>query len=197
MTKRDSFLENYTLEGEILQIFTYPAPVLKKIAEPVTEFDDDLALLAKNMLYTMYNAPGIGLAAPQVGISKRMFVMDIDFSREEVTNAQGVSEVRLGDFKPRVIINPQFSNKQGEIIYEEGCLSVPGIYEKVSRFETVTLEYQDLNGEKHKLDADELLSICLQHENDHLDGIVFIEKLSPLKQSLIKKKFLKRRKERM
>jgi peptide deformylase len=193
---KKSFLDNYTLDGETLEIFTYPAPVLKKIAAPVTEFNQQLETLAKNMLYTMYHAPGIGLAAPQVGVSIRMFVLDIWFEREKITHADGSEEFRLSDFKPMVIVNPLFKNKRGEVIHEEGCLSVPGIYEDVKRAELVTLEYQDLAGVHHELEADELLSICLQHENDHLDGIVFIERLSLLKRQLLEKKFLKQQKKK-
>ena len=182
---------NYKLEGEKLKIFTYPAPVLKKIAEPVKEFNDDLRLLVKNMLFTMYHAPGIGLAAPQVGHSLRLFVMDIDFEREKVLDSNGNTDWNYSNFCPRVFINPVFKNKEGEILYEEGCLSVPGIYEEVKRAEHVIVEYQDLDGTKQTLEADGTLAVCLQHENDHLDGIVFLERLSLLKRQFLTKKFLK------
>jgi peptide deformylase len=144
----------------------------------------------------MYHAPGIGLAAPQVGLSQRFFVIDIQFEREKVTLADGREEYRYFDFNPMVFINPVFKNRTGEVIHEEGCLSVPGVYEDVKRSELVTVEYQDMFGVTHTLDADELLSICLQHENDHLDGIVFIERLSFLKKQLIEKKFLKKQKKK-
>ncbi|TNF31228.1 MAG: peptide deformylase [Deltaproteobacteria bacterium] len=194
METAEDFLKNYQLEGEELTIYTYPAPVLKEVAKPVENFDQELETLIKNMLYTMYQAPGIGLAAPQVGVSKRIFVMDIDFDREEVTNADGTEEYRLSNFNPRVFINPIISNKEGEILYEEGCLSVPGIYEEVKRAEKIHVEYQDVKGNKHTLDADELLSICIQHENDHLDGIVFLERLSMIKRNFLTKKYLKNKK---
>lgn len=193
---KTNFLENYTLEGEKLTIFTYPAPVLKQVAKPVTEFNDELRALVKDMLFTMYHAPGIGLAAPQVGASIRLFVLDIWFDREKITLADGTEEYRLSEFNPMVFINPVFKNKKGEIIHEEGCLSVPGVYEDVKRAEFVTVEFQDMFGNQQSLDADELLSICLQHENDHLDGIVFIERLSMLKRQLIEKKFLKQQKKK-
>lgn len=189
-----SFLDNYKLEGKTLEIFKYPAPVLKKIAKPVTEFNQELKDLARDMLFTMYHAPGIGLAAPQVGVSLRMFVIDIWYEREKVTLHDGSEEYRLSDFQPMVIINPIFKKKEGEFLYEEGCLSVPGIYEEVKRAELVTLEYQDIEGSFHTLEADELLSVCLQHENDHLDGIVFVERLSMLKKQFILKKFAKQNK---
>lgn len=188
---KNNFLENYKLEGEKLQIFTYPAPILKKVAKPVVDFNDELHLLIKNMLFTMYHAPGIGLAAPQVGVSQRLFVLDIWYDREKITHADGTEEFRLSEFNPMVFINPVFKNKSGEIIHEEGCLSVPGIYEDVKRAELVTVEFQDMFGDRHEIEADELLSVCLQHENDHLDGIVFIERLSFLKKQLLEKKFLK------
>ncbi len=191
---KTNFLENYKLEGEKLDIFTYPAPILKKVAKPVTEFNEELHLIIKNMLYTMYQAPGIGLAAPQIGVSLRFFVLDIWYDREKITHADGREEYRLSEFSPMVFINPIFKSKSGEIIHEEGCLSVPGIYEDVKRAEIVTVEFQDMFGVSHEIEADELLSVCLQHENDHLDGIVFIERLSFLKKQLLEKKFLKQKK---
>lgn len=186
-----NFLEDYQLTGQKLDIVTYPSPILKKVASPVEHFNLELEELVKNMLYTMYHAPGIGLAAPQVGKSIRLFVIDIWYNREKITKADGTEEHRLSDFSPMVFINPVFKNKSGEVIHEEGCLSVPGIYEDVKRAELVSIDYQDITGAPQSLDADELLSICLQHENDHLDGIVFIERLSFLKKQLLEKKFLK------
>ncbi len=193
---KNNFLENYKLEGEKLDIFTYPAPILKKVAAPVTEFNEELRSHIKNMLYTMYHAPGVGLAAPQVGLGLRFFVIDVWFNREKVTLADGSEEYRLSDFNPMVFINPVFKKKEGEIIHEEGCLSVPGVYEDVKRAEAVIVEYQDMFGNTQEIEADELLSVCLQHENDHLDGIVFIERLSFLKKQLIEKKFLKNQKKK-
>ena len=187
-------LKDYSLAGEKLNIFTIPAPVLKKVAEPVTEFNDELRLLIKNMLFTMYHAPGIGLAAPQVGVSQRFFVMDIDFDREEIANAEGEEEIRLSHFNPQVFINPVISSASGEIVHEEGCLSVPGIFEEVKRAEHIKVDYQDMFGEHHSIEVDEMLAICIQHENDHLDGIVFLDRLSMLKKNLLTKKFMKKKK---
>ncbi len=188
------FLADYKLEGEKLKIITFPDPVLKKKALPVVTFNEDLALLAKNMLYTMYHAPGVGLAAPQVNKSIRMFVIDVDFDREKITNADDSITYNLSNFSPRVFINPEIIKKEGELIYEEGCLSVPGIYEKVNRFEKIQVKYFDLFGKEQFLDAEGLLSVCIQHETDHLDGIVFIEKLSMLKKTMITKKLIKEKK---
>lgn len=182
---------NYRLEGEALKIFTYPAPVLKQVAKPVTEFNSELRELVKNMLFTMYHAPGIGLAAPQVGKSIRLFVMDIDFEREKILGPDGNTDYKYSNFNPHVFINPVFKNKSGEILYEEGCLSVPGVYEEVKRADHVTVEYFDLNGKPQTLEAEGTLAVCLQHENDHLDGIVFLERLSMLKRQFLTKKFLK------
>lgn len=187
----EKILENYELKGKDLEIVTYPDPVLTTIAKPVQteDFNQELKDLCLNMLYTMYHAPGIGLAAPQIGISKRIFVIDTDFDREEDENDE--ESVFLSNFNPRIFINPEFVTKEGEIVYQEGCLSLPGIYEDVKRFENITLKYQDTDGKHHEISADGLLSICIQHEYDHLEGIVFIDRLSNLKKSFFKKKLMK------
>lgn len=190
----EKLLENYELKGDLLEIHTYPDPVLTKVAEEVTEFNEELKTLCMNMLYTMYHAPGIGLAAPQIGISKRIFVIDTDYKREETEEDSG--EYTLSEFKPRIFINPTFTETDGETTYQEGCLSLPGVYEDVKRFDKITVEYQDTDGNKQKIDADELLSICIQHENDHLNGIVFIDKLSTLKKNFIRKKLIKAKKQK-
>lgn len=180
--------------SKILKIYTYPSPILKKIAEPVEQFDGELESLCYDMLRTMYEAPGIGLAAPQVGISKRIFVMDIEFDRQEKTTASGETEYELVDRNPVVLINPVIKNKEGTFKYEEGCLSLPGIYDEVTRAQKITVEYQDFSGNKHELEAEDLFAVCIQHENDHLDGVVFIERLSMLKKNLFHKKLVKRKK---
>jgi peptide deformylase len=184
-------LENYNLEGEKLSIVTYPDPVLSTVATPVTEFTPDLEQLVKDMLFTMYHAPGIGLAAPQVGVGKRLFVLDVDYDREVITNSAGDDEVRMSNFRPLVLINPIITGTSGTTTYEEGCLSVPGVYEEVKRHKAIHVKYQNLKGETLELEADDMLAICIQHENDHLDGIVFIERLSNLKKNFYKKKMLK------
>ena len=189
----ESLLENYKLEGELLNIHTYPDPILQKKATDVSEFDEELKTLCKNMLYTMYNAPGIGLAAPQVGLSKRIFVIDVEYNREETEEDSG--EFTMSGFKPMVFINPVIKEKKGNTTYQEGCLSIPGIYEDVKRAEDIVVEYKDTDGNSHELEAAELLSICIQHENDHLDGIVFIDRLSTLKKNFFKKKLIKAKKQ--
>ncbi len=184
-------LENYKLSGSELPIFTYPDPVLSKVAEPVTVFNKELEKLVEDMLFTMYHAPGIGLAAPQVGKSIRLFVLDVDYDREVITNAAGKDEVRMSGFNPVVLINPVITGKSGTTTYEEGCLSVPGVYEEVKRHKSVHVKFQNLKGEFQEIEADDMLAICIQHENDHLDGVVFIERLSNLKKNFYKKKMAK------
>lgn len=194
MTANENFLDNYELNGKQLRIFTYPSPVLSKVAEEVTKFDDELRDLCKDMLFTMYKAPGIGLAAPQIGLSKRLFVVDIDFDREEVTNADGSVDTEYSNFNPKVFINPKITTHDGLVKYEEGCLSVPGIFEEVERASSITIEYNDMWGNTHTEELDGLQAICLQHENDHLNGIVFLDRLGTLKKNLLKKKILKQKK---
>lgn len=186
-------ISDYKHEGEKLKIYTFPAPVLKKVAQPVEVFDEELEELCLNMLFTMYKAPGIGLAAPQVGVSKRIFVIDTQFEREKVLTASG-EEYRLTNFSPLIFINPVITEKQGETTQQEGCLSFPGLFEDVKRAENIVVEYQTLKGEKASIEAKDLLSVCIQHENDHLDGIVFLDRLSFLKKNMLTKKFMKKKK---
>lgn len=188
------FTENYTLEGNELPILTYPHPLLKKVATKVERFDQELEQLAKDMIFTMYKAPGIGLAAPQVGKSIRLFVVDTEFDRNEITLPDGTEDFTLSNLHPMIFINPSFKDAEGEIIYEEGCLSLPGIYEEVTRASSITIEYQNLAGEHCSLKAEGTLAVCLQHENDHLDGKVFIDRISFMKRNMIKKKFEKKKK---
>ena len=160
----------------LLPILHYPDPRLKKRAEPVTEVDESIRRLAADMAETMYAAPGIGLAATQVDVHKRVIVIDVTEDRSGLT----------------VLINPEILAKEGEVVSEEGCLSVPGIYEKVKRSERVTVRALNLEGETVEIAAEGLLAVCLQHEIDHLDGKVFVDYLSPLKQSRVKAKLAKR-----
>ena len=190
----DNIIQNYSLTGIKIPIYTYPAPVLKKVAKPVDHFGEDITEFCHNMLYTMYVSRGVGLAAPQVGLSKRFFVMDVDYTREEVKDPgddEKIIDIEYENFCPRIFINPVIEEKSGEILYEEGCLSLPGISEKVKRYESIVVSYQDTNGDKHSLEATGLFSVCIQHEIDHLDGIVFWDRLSPLKRNLLAKKYKK------
>ena len=164
------------------KILHYPEPLLKQKSEAVSEFNDELRQLAQDMAETMYDAPGVGLAAPQVGVLKRMVVIDCSASEEP------------NDLI--VAVNPEIVASEGDSVEEEGCLSVPGFWANVKRFETVTLRYQDVEGNSHERTADGLLGICMQHELDHLEGILFVDRLSPLKRSLFRKKYMKMVKER-
>ena len=161
----------------ILRIHHYPDPVLKQKAEPVIAFDAELRRLADDMLETMYAAPGVGLAAPQVGISRRLIVLDC--SPKDAPQS------------PLVAVNPEIVAGDGECCEEEGCLSVPEYYAKVVRQEQVRVRFQDLDGTTREIEAAGLWAVCLQHEIDHLDGLLFVDRLSPLKRSLFRRKYQK------
>ena len=164
----------------ILSILNYPDARLHTVAKPVKEVNTAICRLITDMRDTMYGAPGIGLAATQV--NEHIQLILIDTSREQ-NNLQ-------------VFINPKIIKKSGTQDYEEGCLSVPGVYESVTRAELITVEALDSDGKKFVLDADGLLSVCIQHEMDHLLGKVFVEYLSPLKRNRIKTKMVKLSKDR-
>ncbi|MGB9992567.1 peptide deformylase [Pseudoduganella rhizocola] len=159
-----------------LNILRYPDPRLHKVAQPVTVFDERLATLVADMAETMYDAPGIGLAATQVDVHERVIVIDLSETKDAL----------------QVFINPEILWASDERkVYDEGCLSVPGIYDDVERPSKVKVRAQDVKGEFFEIDCDELLAVCIQHEMDHLMGKVFVEYLSPLKRNRIKTKLLK------
>jgi len=162
----------------ILEILVYPDQRLRTIAKPVETVDQSIRELVEDMLETMYDANGIGLAATQVDVHKQVIVMDLSEDRNE----------------PRVLINPIIVERNGEQIYDEGCLSVPEYYAPVKRAETIKITALDQDGEIYELQADGLLAICIQHEMDHLLGKVFVDYLSRLKQDRVKKKLVKRAK---
>lgn len=162
----------------IRPILTFPDPVLKKKAVPVTIINDDIRQLAKDMAETMYDAPGVGLAAPQIGVPQRVIVIDV----------AGKDEA------PQLItaINPIIVHGEGEVYEEEGCLSVPNFSANVKRHEKVVVKGLSLDGQERVWQADGLLAIAFQHEIDHLEGILFVDRLSPLKRELFLKKLKKR-----
>lgn len=162
-----------------LTILNYPDPRLHKVAQPILEVNDEIRQLISDMAETMYAAPGIGLAATQVDQHIQLIVIDASKEQNDL----------------QVFINPKIVAKSGLKEYEEGCLSVPGVYETVTRAETVTVEALDQHGKKFKLQADGLLAVCIQHEMDHLLGKVFVEYLSPLKRNRIKKRLAKHARE--
>ena len=181
----------------IREILEVPDPRLKVVSEPVTQFDDELKRLVEDMFETMYDAPGIGLAAIQVGVPKRVLVIDLqpddpDAEPEECHHDGHKHFHQPTKKEPRVFINPEILNPADELsTYQEGCLSVPEIYADVDRPATCTVKYQDLDGNTHQEDLEGLLATCLQHEMDHLEGILFIDHLSRLKRSMALKKLQK------
>jgi peptide deformylase len=161
-------------------ILEFPDPRLRNRAQPVTRFDEGLAALIDDMLETMYAAPGIGLAASQVDVHQRLIVIDVSKDHNE----------------PLVVINPEILSREGEASTEEGCLSVPGIFDEVKRAAKIRLRAQDKTGATWERDFDDILAVCIQHEMDHLDGKLFVDYLSDLKRERIRKKLGKDRKER-
>lgn len=164
----------------ILNILEYPDPRLRTKAEPVAVVDDQLRQLAADMLETMYAAPGIGLAATQVNVHRRILVADISEKQDT----------------PHVFINPEIVERQGTEVMEEGCLSVPGFYEAVTRSEWIRVRALGLDGQPFEMALDGLLAVCVQHEMDHLEGKLFVDYLSDLKRQRIRKRLEKERRQR-
>jgi peptide deformylase len=163
----------------LLKIVHYPEQVLLTVAKPVMEeeFNEDLKTLVSDMFETMYDAQGVGLAAPQIGLSKRLFVMDVP--TEE------------GKPNPIALINPEIVAQEGEQYGDEGCLSFPGLYQKIRREVRTVVRYQDIFGNLQELDCTDLAARCVLHETDHCDGIVFLDRMSALKRELAKRKIKK------
>ena len=159
----------------LLEILHFPDPRLRLKARPVTRVDDQVRQMVKDMLETMYQAPGIGLAATQVNIQLEVIVIDVSENKDQ----------------PLCLINPKIIDSDGTEEMQEGCLSVPGFYENVTRAEKVKIQALNEDGESFELEADDLLAVCIQHEMDHLQGKLFVDYLSPLKRQRIKKKLLK------
>lgn len=162
----------------IRKIHQYPDPVLRAKTEPITEFDDNLKQLVADMAETMYEAPGIGLAAPQVGESVKLIVVDISTDREN-------------DRQYMTMVNPEIIEHEGTQLDDEGCLSVPELTSKVKRHKKITVRYQDLEGAPQQLATEDRFAVVLQHEIDHLNGILFIDHLSSLKRNMYKRKVKK------
>jgi peptide deformylase len=160
-----------------LKILEFPDPRLRTKATPISAVDDALRTLIDDMFETMYAAPGIGLAATQVDVHKRLLVADVSPDQSQ----------------PYALINPEILEKDGVIVSDEGCLSVPGYYEEVERAEHIRLRFLDRNGDPQEMEAEGLLAVCIQHEIDHLDGKLFVDYLSEAKRQRIRKKLLKER----
>lgn len=158
-----------------MKVYQYPHKILRTMTPAVTVFDEALRATIKEMLATMYQGDGCGLAAPQVGLSLRLFVMDVSPEANQ----------------PQCFVNPEIIAHEGSVAREEGCLSLPGVYAKVTRAEKITLRYQDEHGTTHTIDTDGLAGHCIQHELDHLNGILNIDRLSGLKRQLLLRKFEK------
>lgn len=161
-----------------LDILIYPDDRLRKVARPVDDINPEVTALVDDMFETMYEAPGIGLAATQVNVHQRVVVIDVTEDKSD----------------PLTLINPEILSKEGEAEGDEGCLSIPGIYESVARAEKIKFRALDRTGQPYERDADGLLAVCVQHEVDHLDGKMFVDYLSALKRRRIKKKMLKHEK---
>jgi len=162
----------------IKPLIILPDPILRQASKPIERVDDELKRLADDMLETMYDAPGIGLAAIQIGVPRRMLVIDVSREGE--------------DKQPQVFINPEILKSSDErSVYEEGCLSIPDYYAEVERPATITVRYLDRDGKELTAEADGLLATCLQHEIDHLNGVLFIDHISRLKREMVIKKFTK------
>ena len=160
-----------------LPIIEFPDPRLRTVARPVAEVDARIRQLVDDMFETMYEAPGIGLAATQVDVHEQVLVLDVSEDKSY----------------PMVFINPQILSAEGHQVYQEGCLSVPGIYADVTRAEKVVVRALDRDGQPFEVSADGLLAVCLQHEMDHLEGKLFVDYLSPLKREMVRKKLAKAR----
>jgi len=168
------------LSMSLLKILEFPDPRLRTVAKKVTVFDEALKTQVANMFETMYHAPGVGLAATQVNYHERLIVIDVSADKNE----------------PVVLINPEIINTSGEQIMEEGCLSVPEIYAEVPRAAEIVVKALDVDGNEFELVATELLSVCIQHEMDHLEGKLFVDYLSPLKRERVRKALEKQRRQR-
>ena len=164
----------------ILEIYTFHDPILRKQTKAVTVFDHELETTTQSMLETMYVSSGIGLAAIQAGILKQIIVVDLKSGEEDITQRE-----------PHVFINPKIVKQSGTTFSEEGCLSVIEFRGEIQRAEKIIVEYQDVTGKLQKMEAEEMMSICLQHEIDHLNGVLFIDHLPLLKQKMVKKRLTK------
>lgn len=177
----------------VLKILTFPDPRLREVSKPVTEFGPKIKKLAEDMLETMYDSKGIGLAAPQVGELVRMLVIDTR-PRDEKSRRYDIEE--MGELErniqqPLVLINPEIIKGEGKTTFDEGCLSIPGYFETVERFDVIEMKAFDVNGKEFIIRTDGLLAICMQHEMDHLEGTLFIDHLSFVKSNKIKNQIKK------
>ncbi len=189
-----------------LKIYKFPDLVLAQKAAPISHIEKSLRKLADDMFETMYHAPGVGLAANQVGLLQRIVVIDAEFEHEEFPEGEPPKELPEGaeivaggiikNKKPRILINPEIIHREGSILFSEGCLSVPEFSAEVERAEKIKVQHQDLDGLTKTFSAEGLLAIVVQHELDHLDGKLFIDRLSPLKKETVRRRLKQERAER-
>lgn len=192
-----------------LKIYTFPDAVLAQVAKPIERVERSYFKIADDMLETMYEAPGIGLAANQVGLLERLIVVDTDYEAVDLdpndpsktvegdpvpTNGEVIAGQMISGKKPIILINPEIIYTEGTTALKEACLSVPDYQSEVKRAEKIKVQYQDIDGLQKTLSAEGLLAVCLQHEIDHLEGTLFIDRLSQLKKEFAKKKLIKARK---
>ncbi|MBJ80558.1 MAG: peptide deformylase [Myxococcales bacterium] len=176
----------------VRKICIWPDPALSEIAKPVEKVDDSIAELVQDLFDTMYEAHGVGLAATQIAVAQQVLVIDLDPSGEAVHDEDYATQLKEWGFKgPQAFVNPEIVTCSGSIFWEEGCLSVPGISEKVKRSDTITVKAQNEKGEDFELSVSGLYAVAIQHEMDHLVGKVFVEYLSKLKRDVVKRKMLK------
>ena len=184
----------------ILDLVLLPDPRLRQVCAPIETIDEEVRTLAANMLETMYDAPGIGLAAPQIGVLKRIVVVDVaERAEAEGDDGEGKNTDTKAEAKPNpiVLINPQITaESEVRSTYQEGCLSIPEVYEDVERPIAIQVRYMDLDGAEQLIEADGLLATCIQHEIDHINGVLFIDHLSRLKRDRITRKFTKMARQR-
>lgn len=191
-----------------LRIYTFPDTVLSQKALPIARVEKHHRKLADDMLETMYDAPGVGLAANQIGLLERIIVVDTDYDYEDLPEGADPTQIKLPEGaellgggvvsgkNPKVIINPEIVLREGKVISREGCLSVPEYTAEIERAQKIKVQYTNLDGLTETLSAEGLLSFCIQHEMDHLEGRLFIDRLSPLKKQMARKKLLAERAER-
>ncbi len=178
-----------------LKIYTFPDAILAKKALPIQRVEKSYFQTADNMLETMYEAPGIGLAANQVGLLERLIVIDVDYAPDEDDEQAPNPDQETKKKNPIILINPEIIYREGSTITKEGCLSVPDYRSEVKRSEKIKVKFQNIDGLEKELSAEGILAVCIQHEIDHLEGTLFIDRLSPLKKDFAKKKLIKSRRE--
>ena len=182
----------------VRKIRIWPDPALSEVGKPVETFNDELKTLVADMFDTMYEASGVGLAATQIAVAKRVLVIDLDPHKDAAATPEVAAELKAWNFtEPREFINPEIVKGEGSIVWNEGCLSVPGFTEKVKRFERILIKAQDRNGDTFELDCNGLYAVALQHEMDHLNGVLIIDLVSEMQRAKVQREVNKIKNESM